>query len=234
MRGQADDYWQSSSPRARSTWPKDQVPGKQSQPLLGSIDLLGPGELSYRQSEPSLTAPKAVSSSVAPKYYPVRSVDIGLKTPSPSPTSQTPAKDYLHQESPPIVPDLHPSIEQEGRFSNPTAPYIAMDQQHQQYLSSQQSHLSEGQPYASHASTSSNMSQYPQFHQNPPVLQPAPNTYTQSPSSYTQHYSFPSNGMTSPHGSSHSVSSSINPHMGSGLPPLPSKYCPSCGSQRAV
>jgi len=63
------------------------------------------------------------------------------------------------------------------------------------------------------------MSQYSSYQQQPPVLQPGPSNYP--PTHYGQ-YSYP-NGVTSPQGAGHPVSSSMGPQMNTGLLPLPSK-----------
>ncbi|KAG7004412.1 hypothetical protein G7Y79_00025g056980 [Physcia stellaris] len=64
------------------------------------------------------------------------------------------------------------------------------------------------------------MSHYPQYQQQPPVLQPGPGTYAPSPTAYSQQYGY-SNGVTSPQSAGHPVPSSMGPQMNSGMLPLP-------------
>ena len=160
--------------------------------------------------------------------YSDHNTGIGLKTPSPSPTSLCSA--------PPIhgLPD-----DSEGRSdftqsnhytqSNSHFP-SAMNPQHP-YLESQQAQMSGGQPYAPHSTTASGMAQYPNYpQQQPPPLQPGPGNYAQSPG-YGQ-YGYP-NSMTSPSGPGHPVSSSMGAQMNSGLPLIPgnSKIFPDPGCE---
>jgi len=66
------------------------------------------------------------------------------------------------------------------------------------------------------------MSQYSSYPQPPPVLQPGPSNYAPAPTHYGGQYGYP-NGVPSPQGAGHPVSSSVGPQMNSGLLPLPSK-----------
>ncbi|KAK4695089.1 enhanced filamentous growth protein 1, partial [Lecanoromycetidae sp. Uapishka_2] len=94
--------------------------------------------------------------------------------------------------------------------------------QQQQYLDSQQSQLSGGQSYQSQPTTAAGMSQYPNYAHQPPVLQPGPSNYAPPTAHYGGQYGYP-NGITSPQGPGHPVSSSMGPQMGSSLlPSLPS------------
>ena len=198
-RGQADAPWYSSGQDQRSG---GRLPELQLLQSYGSIDALN------HQSHPPL--------------YTNKTTDIGLKTPSPSPTSQiSPSHSHpgTHGSSAPST-YAHPipysaSLEQYGTMDH---------QQQQQYLASQQSHMSQGQSYAPQSSTAGSMSQYPGYQsQQPPVLQPAPHPYAPSQSPYSQSYTSYSNGMPSPHGSGQQGSSSMAHPMNTGLPPLPSK-----------
>ncbi len=193
-RGQADGSWYPNSQVQRSAGRLPELP------LLHSYSSL---EALNHQSHPPL--------------YTNKTTDIGLKTPSPSPTSQfsprgqsvthgsAEASNYAHQ-----IP-----------YTAPPEQYSTMDHQ-QQYLASQQSHLSQGQSYAPQSSTASSIAQYPSYPSQPPVLQPAPHPYAPSQSQYTQNYPY-SNGIPSPHGSNQSVASHS---MNAGLPSLPSMWYP--------
>ncbi|KAL8738814.1 MAG: hypothetical protein Q9190_007941 [Brigantiaea leucoxantha] len=90
--------------------------------------------------------------------------------------------------------------------------------QHPQYMDSQQSHMSAGQPYASQPPTAGAMQAYSQYQHQPPVMHPS-NTYAPSPGGYGP-YAY-GNGVTSPH-SGQPATSSIGSQMNSGmLPALP-------------
>ena len=193
-RGQADDPWLTSShvPRSGGRLPELQLLNS-----YGSLETL------HHQSHSPL--------------YTNKTTDIGLKTPSPSPTSQFSPRGHsaTHGSAePPIT--TRPNL-----YSAPQEQYSAMDHQ-QQYLASQQSHLSQGQAYAPQSSTASGIAQYPSYPAQPPVLQPAPHPYAPSQSQYTQNYSY-SNGIPSPHSSGQSVASHT---MNAGLPSLPGGWLP--------
>ncbi|KAL8938858.1 MAG: hypothetical protein Q9216_003674 [Gyalolechia sp. 2 TL-2023] len=87
--------------------------------------------------------------------------------------------------------------------------------QHQQYMDSSQSHMPGAQSYQAQVSSAGSMPPYSHYAQQPTVMHPATNTYTQSPGGY----SYPYNGVTSPH-ASQSVSS-INSQMNQNMQPLP-------------
>ena len=177
---------------------------------IGSSDHFPTGQGNHQQS------------SHTSSYHHVNS-EIGLKTPSPSPASQC---------SVPSIHDLPENTTESTEYSQPsqnaqnysqTADHFSstMNQQ-QQYLDSQQSQMPAGQSYPP-STTAGGMSQYSSYqHQQPPVLQPGPGNYAPSPAHYTQ-YGYP-NGITSPQGPGHPVSSSMGPQMNSGLLPLPSKH----------
>ena len=197
-RGQADAPWYSTSQDQRSG---GRLPELQLLQSYGSVDTL------HHQPHPPL--------------YTNKTIDIGLKTPSPSPTSQiSPPQGHSVTQASAEPPNYAHQV----AYPAPPEQYGTMDhQQQQQYLASQQSHMSQGQSYASQPSTAGGMSQYPNYQsQQPPVLQPAPHSYAPSQSPYSQGYTY-SNGMPSPHGPGQPVSSSIAHPMNTGLPPLPSK-----------
>ncbi|KAL8678728.1 MAG: hypothetical protein Q9186_004962, partial [Xanthomendoza sp. 1 TL-2023] len=141
--------------------------------------------------------------------------NIGLKTPSPSPTSLNGAA--------PSNGLLEDSVDHPG-YSNPDPnvqhyqpaheSYSNNMNQHQQYMDSQQSHMPVGQSYTSQASGAGSMPQYPTYQQQPPVMHPGPNSYAPSPSAYGQYNGY--NGVTSPHSAQQASSS-----MGSQMLPLP-------------
>lgn len=162
-------------------------------------------------------------SSSHPATYSNNNPGIGLRTPSPSPTSQysappthrLPGESEQHLEYGKSTQHIQPATQGFDNYSS------NMNQQHQ-YLESQQSQLSGGQSYAPHSSTAGGMAQYSSYqqHQQPPVLQPSPSNYAQSPA-YGQ-YGYPG-GLASPQGPGHPVSSSMGSQMNSGLLPLPGK-----------
>lgn len=81
--------------------------------------------------------------------------------------------------------------------------------------------MSTGQSYTPQSATAGGMSHYPQYQQQPPVLQPGPGSYAPSPSSYGQ-YGY-SNGVTSPQGGGQPVSAPMGGQMNSQLLPLPGR-----------
>ncbi|SLM40030.1 apses transcription factor [Lasallia pustulata] len=94
----------------------------------------------------------------------------------------------------------------------------------QQYMDSHQSHMSTGQSYTPQSATAGGMSHYPQYQQQPPVLQPGPGSYAPSPGSYG-HYAY-SNGVTSPQSAGQPVSAPMGGQMNSQLLPLPGPMPP--------
>lgn len=135
-------------------------------------------------------------------------LDTGLRTPSPSPTSQSIAPSGSGVSDP-----EHPR-----HFAYAGEQYsLAMNQQQPNYMDAQHA-MSAGQQYAPHVTTANSMSQYPpyQHHQSPSVLPPHQSQYTQSPASYGPQYGYAA-GMTSPQGGTQSSTL----HLTSGLPPLP-------------
>ena len=150
---------------------------------------------------------------------PSNQFDIGLRTPSPSPTSQS----VVHSAGSTDLtfpPSRQYPAQQAGEQY-----FAVMNQQSQNYMDAQHA-MSAGQQYSSHSTTTNNMNQYPQYqhHQSPTVLSSGQTQYAQSPASYGGQYAY-SGGMTSPHGTNQSVSTSMG-HMNPGLPPLQSKHSP--------
>ncbi|PYH76930.1 apses transcription factor StuA, partial [Aspergillus uvarum CBS 121591] len=101
-------------------------------------------------------------------------------------------------------------------YQNP-APISSMNQT-QPYMDVHSSHLSSGQPYASHAATAGGIAHYPQYHQQPPVLQPASTTYGPA-SSYAQ-YAYPG-GVTSSQPGLQPPTTSLSGQVPAQLLPLP-------------
>ena len=170
-----------------------------------------------------LPEPQISGSQYGPSAYPSAQQGIGLKTPSPSPTGQNLTPPHPHG-----IPDdssEHPDYPTHSQSIQPYDPIVerfkdAMNQQ--QYMDSHQSYSSAGQSYASQPTTAGNMSHYPQYQQQPPVLQPGPGTYAPSPTSYNQQYNY-QNGVASPQSAGHSVPSSMGSQMNSAMLPLPGK-----------
>ena len=204
-RGPVDSPWFSSN-YSRPKLPSDRLPDlhlPQSYARIGG-------------SEPLSSVHGIQYSTAHTGSYTDNNTGIGLKTPSPSPTSLCSAAPIqgLPDES-----EGRSDFAQSNHYPQPTGHYpSAMNQQHQ-YLESQQSQMSGGQPYAPHPTTASGMTQYPSYaQQQPPPLQPGPSSYAQSPG-YGQ-YGYP-NTITSPSAPGHPVSSSMGGQMNSGLLPLP-------------
>lgn len=151
--------------------------------------------------------------------------NIGLKTPSPSPTSLSgaPQGNSLIEDT----ADHSAFTNPEQQYTSPNGSYGNTMNQHQQYMDSSQSHMPGAQSYQAQASSAGSIPPYSHYAQQPTVMHPATNTYTQSPGGY----SYPYNGVTSPHAtqSVSSINSQMNPNM-QPLPrkwPLPSLRCPS-------
>ncbi|KAE8131387.1 apses transcription factor StuA [Aspergillus pseudotamarii] len=101
-------------------------------------------------------------------------------------------------------------------YPNPTA--IGSMNHTQPYMDVHSSHLSSAQPYASQAATAGGIAHYPQYHQQPPVLQPASTTYGPA-SSYSQ-YAYPG-GVTSSQPGPQPPTTSVSSQVPAQLLPLP-------------
>ena len=154
--------------------------------------------------------------------YPSASSGVGLKTPSPSPTSH-----HLAPQNPGL-PDPSQQLDYSAQNQSVhfTEPYSSAMNQSQQYLDSNQAHISSAQSYAPQPTTASGMNHFSHYPQQPQALQTGPGSYAPSPSSFSQ-YGYP-NGVTSPQGGGQPVSASLGSQMNSQLLPLPGKsfYCP--------
>ena len=210
-RGPVDSPWYSSN-YSRPKLPGDRLPDLQLPQTYTSTTgrVGGPEHLSSAHGIPY---PAAHTGS-----YSDNNTGIGLKTPSPSPTSlcSAPPLHGLPDDS-----EGRSDFTQPNHYTQSTSHYPnAMNQQHQ-YLESQQNQMSGGQPYAPHSTTAGGMPQYSTYaQQQPPPLQPGPGNYAQSPG-YGQ-YAYP-NSIASPSGPGHPVSSSMGGQMNpGGLLPLPS------------
>ena len=143
-------------------------------------------------------------------------LDIGLRTPSPSPTSQSAAHSGSGSAELGRLQSRHSSYASD-HYS------LAMNQHQPNYLETQHP-MSSGQQYAPHATTASSMSQYPAYpSQQSPSVMPPSHQYAQSPTQYSHQYGYGS-GMTSPHGATQSIPTSMAQNLNAGLPPpLPSE-----------
>ena len=142
---------------------------------------------------------------------------IGLRTPSPSPTSHSGAR----QSS--LAPDFEHLHNAQSLFAQDSSSF-AMNQHQGGYLDTQQP-MSGGQQYAPHHTAGGNMSQYGAYpSQSSPSVMSSGHQYAPSPSAYNSHYGYGA-GMGSPHGSAPSVPPPIG-QVTSGHPPLPSRYPP--------
>lgn len=150
--------------------------------------------------------------------------NIGLKTPSPSPTSLNgaPQSNGLLEE-----PTDHPGFvnpEHNAQQYDPVnGSYNNAMNQHQQYMDSQHSQLPGGQAYPPQVSSAGTIPSYGQYQQQLPVMHPGSNSYAQSPAGYN-HYAY--SGVASPH-SGQSVSSSMNSQMNPNIPPSKTTLAPS-------
>lgn len=146
---------------------------------------------------------------------------IGLKTPSPSPTSHhLPSHHGLPDESP-DPSDFSQAHSTISHYMPVAEPYHHAMNQSQPYLDSHQPHMSAGQPYAPQATTAGAIPHYSPYQPQPSVLQSGPGSYGPSASSYGQ-YGY-ANGVTSPPGTAQPVSGSMGQQLNSGLLPLPGK-----------
>lgn len=206
-RGPVDSAWYSSN-YSRPRLPSDRLPD------LHLPQSYAPTTARVGGSE-SLSGAHGIQYSAAGSYSD-HNTAIGLRTPSPSPTSlcSAPPIHGLPEEA-----EGRSEYTQPSHYPQSTTSYPSVMNHQQQYLESQQNQMSGGQPYAPHSTTASGMTQYSSYaQQQPPPLQPGPGTYAQSPS-YGQ-YGYP-NGITSPSGPGHPVSSSMGGQMNPGLLPLP-------------
>lgn len=203
-RGSADFPWYNNPPYQRPLLSSDRLP-----------------DLQLPQSYTPAASYSRTNNSYQPgtSTYAGSHSSIGLKTPSPSPTSLN-----IGQQSQGLLeePAEHPEYPNQEQNIQPYTPaseqYNNTMNQHPQYMDSQQSHISTAQPYAPQPSTAGSMQPYSQYQHQPPVMHPT-TTYAPSPSGYGQ-YGY-GNGVTSPHGTQ-PVSSSMGPQMNSGmLPALP-------------
>lgn len=218
-RGLADTPWSSSHYSQRHTHSGDRLPDLHLPQSYGATTPFNPGVSRIGSSDQLSSGQYPASQSSS---YNSANSGIGLKTPSPSPTSQCSApltlglSEHNTQPSGSFQPSQHIQA-----YNQSTESFHSTMNQQQQYLESQQSQMSAGQSYPSSTAAGS-ISQYSSYqHQQPPVLQPGPGNYAPAPTHYAG-YSYP-NGITSPQGPGHPVSSSMGPQMNSGLLPLPSK-----------
>ena len=167
-----------------------------------------------------LPEPQGAGSHYVTSGYSSAQQGIGLKTPSPSPTAQnlTPPHPHGLSDDSPEQPE-YPQHTQGIQPYDPVAERFKDAMNQQQYMESHPSYSSAGQSYASQPTTAGNMSHYPQYQQQPPVLQPGPGAYAPSPT-YNQPYGY-ANGVTSPQSAGHPVPSSMGSQMNSAMLPLP-------------
>ena len=210
----------------------------------GSVDVPWFSQPTYPQRPPfssdrlpELQLPQSYSSSAPYSAIPSRSngvypqqsassgysgthTNIGLKTPSPSPTSLNGASqpNGLIEETTDHsgYSNSEQSVQQ---YATANGSYNNNMNQHQQYMDSSQSHIPGAQSYPAHAASAGSMPPYSHYPQQPSVMHPASNAYTQSPSGYA----YPYNGVTSPHAGT-SVTSSIGSQMNPNMQPLPRKH----------
>ncbi|RHZ67757.1 uncharacterized protein CDV56_109634 [Aspergillus thermomutatus] len=182
-RGPVDIPWYNHHAAERPLLSGDKLPALSlptaSQPIVSGQSY----RASYEESAPGSTSSSArtsLSSGTAPTVSEARtpppSVDLVAGGPGRLSLESSAPQDYTVAQHP--VSDSY--------YPNPT-PLGSMNQT-QSYMDVHSSHLSSTQPYASQAATAGAMAHYPQYHQQPPVLQPA-STYGPA-SSYSQ-YAYP-------------------------------------------
>lgn len=223
-RGPVDVPWFNSHYSQRPLFTGDRLPNLLLPQSYASSASYGPNSsrIGLVDSSSSGHSNHYPSSQTSSSSYSTVQPAIGLRTPSPSPTSQTlisqshglpdeptDQTDFSHQ---------NPSISQ----YTPIAESYSHTMNQPQYLDSHQPHMSAAQSYAPQPTTASSMPHYPHYQQQPSVLQPGPGNYAPSPSAYGQ-YGY-SNGVTSPQAAGQPVSSSMGQQMNSGLLPLPGSW----------
>lgn len=229
-RGPVDVPWFNPHYSQRPLFSGDRLPNLHLPQSYASSASYGPNSsrIGLVDSSSSGHSSQYPSSQTSSSSYTTAQPAIGLRTPSPSPTSQTLASqahglpdepteqtDFSHQ---------NPSISQ----YTPIAESYSNTMNQPQYLDSHQPHMSAAQSYAPQPTTASSMPHYPHYQQQPSVLQPGPGNYAPSPGAYGQ-YGY-SNGVTSPQSAGQPVSSSMGQQMNSGLLPLPAM--PAGGNQQ--
>lgn len=221
-RGPVDVSWYNHHSAQRSLLSSDRLP-----------DLHLPQAQAYPASTSSGTSSSRIGSLDSSTYngnqYPPSQTSAstyqpssGLKSPSPpaashnlAPQSHGLADVAAHHSEYPT--QQHP----EHAYTQEHESYSSAMNPSQQYMDSHQSHMSTGQSYTPQSATAGGMSHYPQYQQQPPVLQPGPGSYAPSPSSYGQ-YGY-SNGVTSPQSGGQPVSAPMGGQMNSQLLPLPGR-----------
>lgn len=220
-RGPVDVPWFNSHHSQRPLFSGDRLPNLQLPQSYAATASYGPNSSRIGLVDSSAVghSNQYPSSQTSSSSYSNSQPGIGLRTPSPSPTSQsivsqshglpdepTEQPEYSHQSS--TIAQYTPIAES---YSN------TMNQP--QYLDSHQPHMSAAQSYAPQPTTAGSMSHYPHYQQQPSVLQPGPGNYAPSPSNYGQ-YAY-ANGVTSPQSAGQPVSSSMGQPINSSLLPLP-------------
>lgn len=173
------------------------------------------------------------ASTTSSSSYTTAQSSVGLKTPSPSPTSHNlPSHPGVPDESPDPSDYSQPNSTI-SHYAPVTEPFHPTMNQSQQYLDSHQPHMSAGQSYAPQATTAGSTSLYSPYQQQLSVLQSGPPSYGSSASSYGQYGGY-TNGVTSPQGTGQPVSGSMGQQMNSGLLPLPGKPTASATIDRSA
>ncbi|RLL92947.1 hypothetical protein CFD26_100258 [Aspergillus turcosus] len=211
-RGPVDIPWYNHHAAERPLLSGDKLPALSlptaSQPIISGQSY----RASYEESAPGSTGSSArtsLSSGTAPTISEARtppsSVELVAGGHGRLSLESSTSQDYAVAQNP--VSDNY--------YPNPT-PLGSMNQT-QPYMDVHSSHLSSAQPYASQAATAGAMAHYPQYHQQPPVLQPA-STYGPA-SSYSQ-YAYPS-GVASTQPAPPPPSTSMSSQVPAQLLPLP-------------
>ncbi|GIC84965.1 KilA-N domain-containing protein [Aspergillus udagawae] len=210
-RGPVDIPWYNHHAAERPLLSGDKLPALSlptaSQPIVSGQSY----RASYEESVPGSTSSSArtsLSSGTAPTISEARtppSVDLVAGGHGRLSLESSASQDYTVAQNP----------ASDSYYPNPT-PLGSMNQT-QPYMDVHSSHLSSAQPYASQAPTAGAMAHYPQYHQQPPVLQPA-STYGPA-SSYSQ-YAYPS-GVASSQPAPPPPSTSMSSQVPAQLLPLP-------------
>ncbi|KAF9886138.1 hypothetical protein FE257_011963 [Aspergillus nanangensis] len=203
-RGPVDIPWYNHHAAERPLLAGDKLPAL-SLPTASQPPISGQ---SYRASYEDVSAPASNNGST-------RTSLSGTAPVANEPRSPPPSTDLSAGVSAPQEYSISQHPVTDSYYPNPT-PLGSMNST-QPYMDVHSSHLSSAQPYASHAATAGGMAHY-QYHQQPPVLQPASTTY--GPASSYSPYAYPG-GVTSSQPGPQPPASSMSSHVPSQLLPLP-------------
>ena len=182
------------------------------------------GANSHRAAADSSSNSRSAQYSVPPdnsSSYTANHPETGLKTPTPSPTSQKlTVQSHGLAEERADLPAYSSGRQGAPTYTQAAEPAFSNMNQPPQYMDSHQSHIPSSQSYAPQQPSSNGMSQYPPYQQPTQVLHSGSGAYAPSPTGYPQ-YGY-ANSVSSPQGPGQQGSASMG-HMNPGLPSLPSE-----------